>query len=97
MSKAPTIITREGHTVGKTEEFKRPSHPDFSDSLELVDMKWSGVRHNAILDQLEIWKLGVLAASMSASIANQFPEKWEELYSRTFGLDNVKQESKYEH
>ena len=90
---APAIITREGHSVGKTEEFKRSSHPDFAYSSELKAMGWSGIRHNEITQEMEIWKCGNLAASMSVREAQLYPKKWEMLYANTFDLKDVNQVS----
>lgn len=86
---APAIITREGHSVGKSEEFKRPDHNDFLTSTELKKAKFSGVRHNSITDMQEIWILGRLEGSMAMSMVAAFPKKWEELYRDVFGLSSV--------
>lgn len=85
----PTIITREGHSVGKTEEYHRSSHEDFCTSKELKDRKFSGIRNNSITNSREIWVEGILSASLNEEIIRLRPEKWEALYSEVFGLMEV--------
>lgn len=86
---APSIITREGHSVGFSGEERRSDHNDFATSRELVDRNFSGVRDNKIGEQREIWIDGNLAASMANSILILYPDKWEEMYRDVFGLKNV--------
>jgi len=85
-----SIITREGHSVGRSEEFKRPDHADFSTSTELKKEEFCGIRHNAITDSLELWVLGELRVSMPFLEARLNPRKWEKKIQEVFGLDNVK-------
>lgn len=85
----PTIITREGHSVGKTEEYHRSNHEDFCTSKELKDRKFSGIRNNSITNSREIWVEGILSASLNEEIIRLRPEKWEQLYSEVFGLMEV--------
>lgn len=40
---------------------KRPDHPDFMDANELRKRGFSGIRHNVISEQLEIWRDGEIA------------------------------------
>lgn len=86
---APTIITREGHSVGKSEEYKRSSHSDFATGKELSEANFSGVRHNSLANQLEIWVLGNLAGAMAYELAQSRPDLWESLYRDVFGLNDV--------
>ena len=37
---------------------KRPDHPDFMGASELKKAEFSGIRHNSLTDQTEIWKVG---------------------------------------
>lgn len=85
----PTIITREGHSVGKTEEYHRSEHNDFATSKELKDRKFSGIRNNSISNCREIWVEGILSASMNEEIIRLRPQQWEMLYSEVFGLMEV--------
>lgn len=83
------IITREGHSVGKTEEYHRSSHNDFATAKELVDRNFSGVRNNSIAMTIEIWLDGNRVASMEQELAARRPELWNKLYEDTFGLKEV--------
>ena len=85
----PTIITREGHSVGKTEEYHRSEHNDFATSKELKDRNFSGVRHNSISNCREIWIEGNLSGSLNEEIIRIRPQQWERLYSEVFGLMEV--------
>ena len=87
---APSIITREGHSVGKTEEFKRPDHTDFMTSSELQKAEFTGSRHNSLTDTIEIWVLGDLKLSKPYSWVRNNPDEWARLYGDTFGLKETK-------
>lgn len=76
-------------TAGKTEDFKRSDHPDFLYSSELKTKKWSGIRHNSIMDIQEIWVLGEIKGSMAMEMVAKNPEKWENLWRDVFGLNDV--------
>lgn len=86
---APTIVTREGSSVGKTEEYHRSEHNDFATSKELKDRKFSGIRNNSISNCREIWVDGILSASMNEEIIRLRPHQWDRLYSEVFGLMEV--------
>ena len=73
-------------------DFKRPNHPDFMDSSELKKLQFSGVRANKLTQQMEIWLLGEVRASMAMKTVKLFPEKWERLYAEIFALEEVKVE-----
>lgn len=49
----------------KTEEFKRPDHPDFFTSAELKTSKYSGMRDNRIAMCYEIWVVGEMVKNVS--------------------------------
>lgn len=57
-----TQSKRNKHGVLRTENFKRPDHPDFMDSSELKKKEFSGVRLNKISQEWEIWTVGDLRA-----------------------------------
>ena len=88
---APSIILNKDGSFGKTEEYKRSPHPDFSTSKELVDMDFSGVRNNSILNIREIWILGNRVAHMPEEEIAAYPDRWEDLYRDVFALKNVEQ------
>src|SRR3989339_311056 len=86
---APSIITREGHSVGFSGEERRSDHNDFATAKELVDRNFSGIRNNGISYQREIWIDGNLAASMANHLIAINPQDWEDMYRDVFGLKNV--------
>lgn len=77
----------------KEGDFKRPNHEDFMDSSELRKMEYSGVRHNAIGNCMEIWILGEVTDSMSTLQIQQHPGMFEKMYQDRFNLNEVKQAS----
>ena len=83
------IITREGHSIGKSEEYKRSDHTDFCTAKELKDRDFSGMRHNSLSNQMEIWIDGELRGSMEYNLALQYPDKFNQLYSEVMGLKEV--------
>jgi hypothetical protein len=83
------IITREGHSVGKTEEYHRSNHTDFCNSKELKDREFSGVRHNSLSNQVEIWIDGDMRGVMSFEMALQYPDRFNRLYADVIGLKEV--------
>ena len=48
------IIVKGKNVTDGMEDFNRPSHPDFMTAKELKDMKFSGTRHNSLVDSIEI-------------------------------------------
>lgn len=88
-NKSVAIITREGHSVGKTEEYHRSNHNDFATGKELVDRNFSGIRNNSIALTTEIWLDGNMVASMNQKLAAVRPDLWNKLYQDVFGLTEV--------
>lgn len=82
-------------TVGKTEEFKRPDHPDFASEGELRKQGFSGVRYNELSGDMEIWLEGERKVVMTVAEMVLNPAKWDAAYADVFGLYNVKQEKEY--
>lgn len=72
---------------GTMEDFQRPSHPDFMDSSEIRKAELSGIRHNSITGDCEIWVDGRLEASVSQAQVQLNPRAIDEAYARVFGLD----------
>ena len=75
----------KGFMMKKHEDFdsKRPDHPDFMTSFELQKTKFSGLRHNSISHELEIWVDGEIRKRLTQAelqydsdlaIANAFKE-----------------------
>lgn len=71
------------------EDFKRPDHPDFMDSIELSRIGFSGIRSNSLTHYMEIWIDGVRRFEMSIADYQNNPEKFQKEYADLFGLHNV--------
>lgn len=76
----------------KEPDFKRPNHADFMDSSELKKIQFSGIRHNSLINTMEIWTLGDLRGSMPDHEVMLYPEKFNTLYADIFGLNHVEVE-----
>lgn len=71
------------------EDFKRPSHPDFLTTDELVKNKWSGMRMNSITGTFEIWLLGGIVKTVSLSDLDNNPHAVQDAIAETFLLPAV--------
>lgn len=74
---------------GTMEDFKRPNHSDFMDSSELRKSKFSGIRHNTLIDSVEIWILGEVRRSISFPEVQFDPLAINKAYCDVFGLDDI--------
>lgn len=67
----------------------RPNHEDFMTSSELSKKDFSGLRHNSLTEEYEIWLNGkiehVITQEQRALNPNIIEERWAEL----FHLDDV--------
>jgi hypothetical protein len=71
---------------------KRPDHPDFMCASELKKAEFSGIRHNSLTDQTEIWKVGEVAKVISKALMDQAVDKNAVLamaMEDTFGIYDV--------
>jgi len=71
---------------------KRPDHPDFMRASELKKAEFSGIRHNSLTDQMEIWKVGEVAKVIPKALMDQAVDKNAVLamaLEDTFGLYDV--------
>ncbi len=75
---------------GTMEDFKRPDHPDFMTSSELKKADWSGIRHNSITQNCEIWLLGEMKASVSPEMVELNHHAIDEAYAEVFSLEEVR-------
>jgi hypothetical protein len=75
--------------AGTMEDFKRPNHPDFMTTSELKKAEWSGIRHNSISMNCEIWVLGVVQASVSPELVEIDHRAIDKAYAEVFGLHDV--------
>ena len=62
-----------------TEKFQRPDHEDFRTHSELKKIEFSGVRHNSISMEWEIWILGEIKALGPRSDVDAFAAAYEEV------------------
>lgn len=85
----PAIIL-SGH-VGKTEEFIRPNHHDFMDAEELRKMQFSGLRHNSISDDIEIWVHGEVRRRVTRSERVLNPAAVDQAFTEVFMQDGCQQ------
>jgi hypothetical protein len=69
----------------KDGNFKRPDHDDFRTHSELKKVEFSGVRHNSVTQEWEIWILGEIRALGPKADVNAFAAAYEEV----FGLEHV--------
>lgn len=76
---------RNRHGNLKTEQFKRPDHDDFRTHSELNKLEFSGVRHNSVTQEWEIWILGEIRALGPKADVNAFAAAYEQI----FALDDV--------
>lgn len=79
--------------MGEMEDFKRPSHPDFLTASELVAVKFSGMRHNSITDDAEIWIKGRVERRVSKAEVQLDPLAINKAIEEVFGLENVMPDS----
>lgn len=86
---APMLNLGAKAPAGTMEDFKRPDHPDFMTSSELKAKQWSGIRHNSITDTAEIWILGNLEETITATQVQLNPLAINEAFERLFALAEV--------
>lgn len=76
--------------AGTMEDFRRPNHPDFMTTSELKKEQWSGIRHNALSQNCEIWLLGEIRASVSPELVELNHHAIDEAYAEVFCLHEVR-------
>lgn len=60
---------------GSDFDSKRPDHPDFMDANELKKLGFSGLRHNQLSNQMEIWVCGNIAKVIPQKLMDQAVDK----------------------
>ena len=60
---------------GSDFDSKRPDHPDFMDANELKRLGFSGLRHNQLSNQMEIWVCGSIAKVIPQKLMDQAVDK----------------------
>lgn len=72
--------------VGTMEDFHRPKHNDFATTSELKVAKFSGIRHNQLAAQMEIWTLGDIRATVPEHDEDALAKAMQDV----FGIDVIK-------
>ena len=72
---------------GTMEDFNRPNHPDFMTSSELVKIEFTGIRHNSITNDCEIWILGNLERRITKEEVLMDDKAISKAYEEVFGLE----------
>lgn len=72
--------------VSKTEEFKRPDHPDFALTSELVKQEFSGVRHYQVTGDFEFWILGEIVKTLKKTDVEANPALLYQAHNDVFHL-----------
>lgn len=67
----------------------RPGHPDFMHSSELRQIGFSGLRHNSITQDYEIWLDGKIERIITATERAINPDIVQIRWAEIFGLDHV--------
>lgn len=75
--------------MNEMEDFKRPNHPDFQTTTELSKDKFSGIRHNSLTDEAEIWVLGNLEARVSHADIAFNPLAINQAIEKVFALKEI--------
>lgn len=88
---AKQIVNKDSIVVpqGTMEDFKRPNHADFMTNSELAKAKFSGLRHNCLNDDAEIWLDGELKATVSQVAISIDPDALNKAFEEVFALADV--------
>lgn len=83
---AKDYITSKKYESADKEEFKRPSHYDFMVASELKAEQFSGIRHNSITNDVEIWILGEIRQKISRADLEVNPYLIEDTWTKLFAV-----------
>lgn len=88
---AKQIVNREGIVIpqGTMEDFNRPNHADFMTHSELVKQGFSGLRHNCLNNDAEIWIEGEIQASVTELAISLDPDALNKAFEKVFALGDV--------
>jgi hypothetical protein len=73
------------------EDFKRPNHNDFATSEELKSRNFTGIRHNSITNEQELWVEGHIKLAMNVELLRRDPQSWHRKYEEIFSLHHVEE------
>lgn len=85
------IVNKESIVIpaGTQEEFNRPNHPDFATTSELKAQEFSGLRHNSLTDDAEIWILGEIRRKVSKNEVLLDPDAINKAFEEVYCLHEV--------
>lgn len=85
------IIIKDGKAgpFNTKEGFERPNHPDFMDSTELRKTRFTGLRHNSLSNEAEIWILGHVVERVTEAEVQLNPLAINNAYERAFDLPEI--------
>lgn len=78
------IVGDPGKTISG--QMDRPEHNDFATTSELRDREYSGLRYNALTEEVEIWLVGTVAKVIKAPGCRPDPEVLDAAYIEVFGV-----------
>jgi len=71
------------------EGYRRSEHNDFATSAELHDRRFTGIRHNSITDEQELWVEGHIRLAVPMTLMRMDPNIWNKKYEDIFALHHV--------
>lgn len=71
------------------EDFQRPNHADFMDSSELKKKEFSGLRHNSLSDEAEVWIRGEVVKRVTRAEVAINPLAINRAFEEAFGLPEI--------
>lgn len=72
--------------MAKSEEFKRPHHPDFMNVKELKELGFTGVRHNTFARDFEFWANGEMRKRIHENVVRRDPSKMIKMHLEVYGF-----------
>lgn len=88
---AKQIVNKDSIVIpqGTIADFKRPNHRDFMTASELKKENFSGIRHNSLNEDAEIWIDGELRESITLQATLLDPDAINKAMERVFLLEDV--------
>lgn len=72
--------------VAETESFKRPDHPDFALTSELIKQEFSGTRVYQLTGDFEFWILGEIVKTLKKEDVERDPSILYKAHNEIFML-----------
>ena len=92
MKKETRIVDKSSIIVpdGTMEDFQRPDHPDFMTTSELKEKEFTGIRHNSLTNDCEIWLLGSIGECVTPQQVEMNLHAIDDAMARVFALEEVR-------